>query len=234
MEEAPVAETAAAAEPAPLPFEPEQPETDAPLAAAPQSPPAAHGHDDEESIENYMARLMQRVGGSSEAASKPSAASSLRASMGLEAKAEQPAEPAPAPQPEETRVMDASEFIPRAKAPEKTSGLEAMRELANQSARSAIENSNKRKGGQEWLFRVFYAAVSGLAGLGIASWFGWFSLIGAVSAAVGLILAGLWSFQAVFLYQQAAAQAAEIAASPPIGKNEPTPLADDPAVQSEQ
>lgn len=42
-------------------------------------------------------------------------------------------------------MLKPSEFVPKTSAPEKSSNLKAMRELANQSARSAIETSSRKK-----------------------------------------------------------------------------------------
>lgn len=173
---------------------------------------------DEESIEAYMARLLKRVQGEPNEAPRPQSVASLRASMGIQANADNKPAPAPAapPTPEIGRVMDASEFVPRAKAPERTSNLEAMRALANHSARSAIENSNKRKGGQEGVFKLLYATTSALLGLGLMAWLGWTSILGIIAGGSGLVLGGLWAMQGLFIQQQAATPELEQPAIPAV------------------
>jgi hypothetical protein len=95
-------------------------------------PEEAHGEDEEESINNYMARLLNRVRGGSDAAADRPQATPTRAP----GKASQQA--ALASQPHAETVMSFSEFEPRTSAPEKTRDLAAMREIANFTARTAI------------------------------------------------------------------------------------------------
>lgn len=125
----------------------------------------ALGPPDDDSIEAYMNRLLQRVQGGSTGASiapspaitrpvepthrdessaslagasatpagaaEPLGAAPLSAHQSAVAGSSLPAEPAP--------------YIPRSQAPERTSNLAAMRELANNSARSAIAHSVRKR-----------------------------------------------------------------------------------------
>ncbi len=100
--------------------------------------------DGELSIEDYMNKLLSRVGTSHDAVkiqtSPPEPSVSL---VDKPAKSTpQVADTAHDPQPVE--VMSPAEFVPRSKAPEQN--LAAMRELANESARSAISEHAKTRG----------------------------------------------------------------------------------------
>jgi hypothetical protein len=106
---------------------------------APAPKPAAAA-EEEDSIESYMTRLLQRVSGDSEAAprwtppadpdappSAPVAAASVSAPPTVEAEA-----------------FDPKTYVPRSTAPELNANLAAMRALANSTARDAIDTSSKR------------------------------------------------------------------------------------------
>ena len=97
---------------------------------------AQHPHGGEESIDDYMSRLMQRVRSTAGEASatgvgvespKPSKPPAAASSPTVEVK---PQEPASAP--------------PRTVAPEKRTDLSALRELANLAAHSAISHHSQR------------------------------------------------------------------------------------------
>ena len=113
-----------------------------PPAPSPTPPPLVND-DDDASIQDYMAQLMQRVGGGSAApepvATKPAATKPAATQPTPPPQTERPAAPEPAPKP-----LDPSEFVPRAIAPEATSGLKALRAVANTSTRSAIHRHQRR------------------------------------------------------------------------------------------
>ncbi len=111
----------------------------------------ANGHEPEESIEDYMSRLMQRLRGDDEKKSPTPQPGDKR-----NAETASSASPsAPASTPVSTTGRPTK---PRVRAPEMTANLQAMRELANESARSAIKHSSKRKAG------IAYGAIAvGLA-----------------------------------------------------------------------
>jgi hypothetical protein len=106
---------------------------------APPPKPVSAG-EEEDSIESYMKRLLQRVSGDDTAPrwTPPSEAASPSAS-----------DDAPAPTPSkptvEAEAFDPKTYVPRSTAPELNANLAAMRELANSSARSAIDTSSKRE-----------------------------------------------------------------------------------------
>lgn len=110
------------------------------VEAEPPAAPRNQGGDDEEtSIEDYMANLLQRVNGGAMSPAKNNAPPPLPKPT-----------PKPAPQPRaeapaatsETPAPDQREVKP---PPESREGLSHMRELANMSARSAIDTHANRQ-----------------------------------------------------------------------------------------
>ncbi len=139
------------AEMAPQPLATSQPfaSNDAPAPAGEASA------DSTESVQDYMSELFQRLRGDEPAtvAAPPAAASVTR--------------PAPAPRPDTenetvdvTSVLKACEYRPSQAAPEKTTTLDALRQVANYSVKSAIQKSNKQKNHQAGLIYGGSAAAS--------------------------------------------------------------------------
>jgi hypothetical protein len=102
---------------------------------SPRISPQPHNviaHDDAD-VQEYMNRLLKRSG-----APQTSAAA-----------IPEPTVPAPEPIAPEVvpveKVWEAKDFIPKSVAPEKKANLTALREVANESQRSAIETSVKQK-----------------------------------------------------------------------------------------
>ncbi len=125
----------------PLPVAVRQPITPAPL------------NPDDDSIEAYMNRLLQRVQGQSVAPAEPTAAKSSAKPTSKSSPAEAASEGA-AGQIEVSRVTDTvtmsktvevidanTPLVPRSQAPEDAGNMAAMRELANATANSAISTS---------------------------------------------------------------------------------------------
>ncbi|MFG0287172.1 MAG: hypothetical protein ACF8CQ_03305, partial [Rhodopirellula sp. JB044] len=146
--------TASLATPAEMPVA-EEPVMEAPVAETPVADSAAatvvaggtdEGEPEDDSIEAYMNRLLQRVQGQPEPGDAPKVAAKpvepapkADTHVADEAPAAEPNE-VPEPEPE---VDPNAPLVPRSQAPERNSDLSAMRELANASARSAITRSNK-------------------------------------------------------------------------------------------
>ncbi|GAA5505049.1 FHA domain-containing protein [Novipirellula caenicola] len=118
-----------------------------------QSTASQDAEDDEDSIEAYMNRLLKRVQGEStqptesKTVSKSTQASTsvtdTRSSATATALGTTTAV-ATTVEADDSAYIDPDEpMVPRSQAPEKTSNLSAMRELANQSARNAISRSTR-------------------------------------------------------------------------------------------
>ncbi len=118
----------------------EEDETPEPAVVHSQPAAATPAPESEDDIQDYMAQLMQRVGGdgAAEAAKESTPIAPTQ-------KIEVPKEPAPqaavAPTPKPS-VLDPSEFVPRAVAPE--ADLKALRAVANTSTRSALDRHQRR------------------------------------------------------------------------------------------
>jgi len=124
------------------PAEPAEPSPPRPTAAAvPPAPAASPPEDDEESIDDYMARLMERVRSITVGAGEPSPSS--RAPQGIEGSLSRDAS---GRSPEANPPLhEPGKMSPRAVAPERAVDLSAMRELANLSAQTAIDRHSRRK-----------------------------------------------------------------------------------------
>ena len=135
-----------------------------PVAAEPEpfaGPETPDESNEDESIEDYMAQLMQRVGGSDEQPEVEPQASSTDSKSKSSEEAQVNAAPAE-PAPEPVKPLEFSEFVPRAKAPEATSNLQSLRELANTSTRSAIDKHQRRSFVQYSTIAWFIAVVSAI------------------------------------------------------------------------
>jgi hypothetical protein len=145
------------------------PSPEAPFAVASRAseapPPRAPEEDD--SIEDYMNRLLQRVRGDDVASSYRAPTSTTRTAPPVSRSGPPPqpkpvpsttaskaniasllgaaAKPAPA-----TGTMTAEEYVPRSQAPEQSDRLAAMRDLANSSARTAIGRHTRAR----WLAKT--------------------------------------------------------------------------------
>jgi hypothetical protein len=121
----------------------------------------------EESVDDYMARLLQRMRGIADEGAAPAKGTT-------KGDRQPPARPQPPPEtPTQKAVGDSSvvakkllKLEPRKVAPEKSGGLAAMREIANLSARSAIATHHHRRGAS----RAWSNMIVGLVGLGCGVW----------------------------------------------------------------
>lgn len=170
----------------------------------------------EDSIEDYMARLLKRVRGE-ELGSTPLPAANIAENC-------QPStfgnDVVSAKSADRDESLDPATYVPRRQAPEASNNLAAMRELANQSARAAIQTSEKH--------RKKTASRSKLAIAGAAAVIG-FGLLLLSNGILSLTVFGALSFFGVagFLGHQAIAMrkakpaadnahdCAKVAASPP-------------------
>jgi hypothetical protein len=145
-----------------------------------------------------MARLLKRVRGDSPA----SAPSFAPAPPPRPVPSAAPAGPTPDDDVKATaevaiEPVKPEEFIPRQKAPERTTNLAAMRELANSAARTAIVKHQKRSGHKKAMIQSFRAILMLVCGLATAAGAYYFhSLPGAIAAAVGLAAALFWGSKA--------------------------------------
>ena len=195
-----------------------EPPEDAPdHVTAPSSASTAHSAEsEEESIDEYMARLLNRVRGiSSEqpAASKPAA---IKPAVGKPAAVKPAAAPVPATEVQLANEPDQAEsaagtpplldepvingpLVARSTPPEMAVNMAAMRELANTTARRAISHHAQGRWGKLAMGKT----VSAIVVLGFGVWLIWQSLSGSLafrySGVAAVIVAGYWLAQAAVL-----------------------------------
>ncbi|QDT69527.1 hypothetical protein MalM25_24660 [Planctomycetes bacterium MalM25] len=108
--------------------------------AEPAPEPVVEAESCDDSIDNYMQRLMQRVRGESPAESDAGSSPEVKpaSQVAFDDTSKPPTVDAPQP------IQDLSE-LSRSAAPEAPADMDALRQLANHSARSAIQVASKRE-----------------------------------------------------------------------------------------
>ena len=146
----------------------------------------------DESIDDYMSRLLEKYRGPSGSASQP-----MTYQLPAAEKRKKPAELPTPPTPNDNEATPSARVLlklepPRTTAPEKNAGLAAMREIANQTARTAIAVHQVRKGISRIWGKLAVAAFGLVCGgillirhNGQESWI----FLGGLAA---LIVAGYW------------------------------------------
>jgi hypothetical protein len=184
-------------------------EEDKPAAAASIDAGTQNGEEDEESIEEYMKRLMARMRGDSEPVEEKKSEPKSQPAM----KQSTPRDPSeiktpvrktePAFQsrttargPATTAAFNPNEYIPKALAPEKSRNMAAMRELANTSARSAIQVSARRKYGTAVALKLAIAATGFGVGCALIMLNGFKLNIGLIATVASFMVALIWGIDA--------------------------------------
>lgn len=169
-----------------------------PPAMPTRSAPRESNHTEEErSIEDYMAELMRRVGSGPQATFRPA--------------------PSPPPQPvapvvvEEPTVQehDEMEAVPIAHLDELRMqreklppiNLSAMRDVANQTARVAINQHVSRLGMQDAYWKLFLAGVGGMTGIGLTVLSKGAVNLPLAGALVAFIVTGIWLYRGLAVYR---------------------------------
>ncbi len=179
-----------------------------PAADNPTVPASAAqgGEETDESVEDYMRRLLARMRGVSESevtlpgveAGKPASAVVPKDPS----VAKPTPEPAPATENEQlseawTEPFDPDKYVPRGTAPEKNRDLNALRELANTSARSAIQVSARRRQGSAILIKLAIATVGLIAGVALVSINGARINVAFIATIASFLVALIWGYDAV-------------------------------------
>ncbi|EAQ81021.1 FHA domain-containing protein [Blastopirellula marina] len=173
--------------------EEEYDEPSPPVMAVSDDEPAENSADaDDVSIEEYMSSLMNRVRGREGTSTNPSPSQ--------QAAAPKPPEP---PQPEKDQTpFNPGEFVPSRKAPEQTSDLRALRDLANQSARSAIDSHTVKRWNNMYVTKVIVSFVALTTAICLLVETKSFVSLQFLGAAIGIIISIFWGFQAAIVYNQ--------------------------------
>jgi hypothetical protein len=215
------AEDDAAAEPAPPPPRPQssddelvrKPRSMGAASAATSSTAPPTSSEDEESIEQYMAKLMQRVRGDGPrvAASQAPPAATVANSAALPHPVRDEAAPKAAAASEEQKhapsmappVSEAKpEFLTslgtvrrQPVTAENSANLEALRALANETARKAISTHALRKHRRDAVTKVIVATLAGMTSIFVMLEApGWLDLQ-FITACVSLLVAAYWAGQ---------------------------------------
>ncbi|MCP4003416.1 MAG: hypothetical protein GY725_04395 [bacterium] len=159
--------------------------------------PAVNDGGQDESVEEYMTGLMQRLRGDDsprpEVDDTPYVATQERG-FEEEPSAEPTCETAPEPPSEEP--FDLSEYRPRNLAPESKTDLGALREVANTSARSAIVQHSQKRSGKGAFGKTVWASMALLAAVSFGLWKFALGPIALAGAAISLVAACIWFAQA--------------------------------------
>jgi chromosome segregation ATPase len=156
------------------------------------TPPPA----DDDSIEAYMSRLLKRVRGDGPAAGVPAAAPPPPPAPATLAEPE-PSEPMTMTMPANIEPVKPEEYLPRNKAPEASTSLAAMRELANSVARTAVVKHQRKSGGRDAMYQsvgALLTLVCSIAAAGFA--YRTQSVPTAAGAIVGLLATTYWGGKA--------------------------------------
>jgi hypothetical protein len=183
--------------------------------------PADTDAEHDETVEDYMARLLQRMRGTSQkepvdgsdeqVADERATVDEAPCEAAVDEQAADadvvyaPEATAPAslidspaevePEDAEPTPLAAGEFRPRKQAPESKSDLGALRELANNSARSAIDHHQQ----QQQMHKAFGRfVIAGVALIGGAAFFFLQSFVGQIAltgAVISVLLAVIWGCQ---------------------------------------
>ncbi|WDQ19254.1 FHA domain-containing protein [Rhodopirellula sp. P2] len=142
---------------------------------------------DDDSIEAYMNRLLQRVQKQSGTDSEPETPKPAK-TVAKPVVSQLPVAEIIESEPETTTPVDPdAPLIPRSQAPERNSNLSAMRELANESARSAVERSAKSQTHSsrvQAMVKFMQAAVAIICGIAAVAFVaqGMLKIVAAVAA----------------------------------------------------
>jgi hypothetical protein len=183
-----------------------KPQEDQPAAEPPGFPglPQPTHHGEEESIEDYMLRLFDRVragtGMEKSALVGCQGAPPLSSDRATPQAGDKARQESAFPSPAAPRRAPA-EIAPRAVAPEKASGLTAMRELANLSAQTALSRHARRQMTRTSRIKLGVAAAGLVAG-GLLTWMWWRNAAGPLvlsAALVSFVTALFWGLQYALL-----------------------------------
>jgi hypothetical protein len=191
LEEEPAANAAPARQPTPPP------------APAPQPAPAAH-HEGDESLDDYMQQLFQRLGVKQGAApvAEPPPKRPMMSMPAPAARVEEPTNEKSAEAPPALPPLQPEEFKARSVAAERKSDFTALRELANMQAKTAITKHQITKQSSRSKGKLVIAILS----TAMTAYCGWSYYNGYDVAkygiGVGILTAVLFAVQAVRLKQK--------------------------------
>lgn len=190
--------------------------------AAPPPPVVLSNSSEDDSVEDYMRKLLARMRGVPEEAVEiakpapapapaPAAASRPTESANASGKATEsfqsqtsagPRTTVRAPKTEvdsveSTEPFDPEKYVPRALAPERTTSLAAMRELANSSARTAIHKSTRQRHVTSIFLKAVIAFVGLVVGMVLVAINGLNFNIGLIATLAAFLVAAIWGYDSL-------------------------------------
>ena len=162
---------------------------------------------DEESIEQYMAKLLQRVRGDSPVVASsqappvaPSQVAEPSANLATEPVADQP-QPSPVAPPTDEEIAEAAvnwdALAKRAVADSPRTDMSALRALANESARRAIGHHQLKKHRRNAVTKIIVSTLAGLTSLWLMLEAATWKDLQFIAACVSLIVAAYWAGEAL-------------------------------------
>ena len=181
--------------------EPEEDEP--PVDESPESlaSPGEEHHDDDESIDAYMQNLLQRMRSKQSGGHEPAPA-----------KVEAPkpeVKPEPVPEPEPVKPITHEEFIPSRNAPEQTSDIKKLRELANQTAKAAIDSATVNRWERLCRSKLVVSILALGAGFTMHYLSPGYMSIGFAGACLAYVVTVFWWLQSAVIYQHVKAHRKE-------------------------
>ncbi len=178
---------------------------------------ASVASEDDDSVEEYMRKLLARMRGVSESEVELPKSAPTPAAARIAPRA---TTPSPTNRPTEvsspqgrpttstvpatgpysvdaTEPFDPEKYMPRALAPERSKSLAAMRELANSSARTAIHKSTRQRHVSSILLKAVIAIVGALVGTVLLAINGFNLNIGLVATFASFLVAAIWGYDSV-------------------------------------
>ncbi len=165
---------------------------------------------EDDSVEDYMRKLLARMRGVPEEEvevpkAKPAPAPTQSAMAAKTATASSVAAAMNSNQPritasvsaEVTEPFDPEKYMPRALAPEHSSGMAAMRELANSSARTAIHKSTRQRHVSGVALKAAIAVIGFAVGAVLIAINGFNLNIGLVATFASFLVGGIWGYDAI-------------------------------------
>jgi hypothetical protein len=170
----------------------------APAAAAARPAPAPKAHDGEdESIDDYMQRLLNRMRGSADGEGKISNQNQNGKDQHAKEKQKR-AEQALREAADATPAKPKREYV-RTEAPEKKADLAAMRELANSTARTAVQTSRSKIAASQALNKLIVGGGGMALCAGALMFLGEEESLFQLVAGGGMILSLLWLAYGLYL-----------------------------------
>lgn len=175
--------------------EPERDEEQADAESS-QGSPTAHQeehHDDDESIDAYMQNLLQRMRTKQTGGHEPEPVKV--------APPKPEVKPEPAPEPEQVTPITHEEFLPSRNAPEQTSDIKKLRELANQTAKAAIDSATVNRWERLCRSKLVVSVLALGAGFTMHYLSPGYMSIGFAGACLAYVVTVFWWLQSAVIYQ---------------------------------